>query len=373
MNIQALDKDNYQRSTNALHDPNQIQNILYQTDFQNVKNNQPNPYNNYMQNVKKQDELLKKMQNFHGGIISKEMALKKQQEDLINLNHLNRYNNDMAQVANQSQRKAVLNYKNGNKDENDPFLNFLKDQTMFPPTNQDIPIQNKIEDLNILNQLSQPLVSPNGPIRGPINSPINIQNNDIGSPLNLPIPNEINDLSQMHHFHNRSASTVSPKIPIINALSARKSSVISPHIKSLSHISPLHNPSVLNQQLQQPYQTPPNYSQPVVHVIPMPYPPQSDKRSNHSSREKSNKIPEEVRSMLTKQNEMLQNFIEKFEKNTSLEPNDNYSEKYEMKIKELEKNFDLTQEILNLKKQMYSFNAEKNNTANEEKKNSIEF
>ena len=53
--------------------------------------------------------------------------------------------------------------------------------------------------------------------------------------------------------------------------------------------------------------------------------------------------------MLSKQNDLLQNFIDKVERNGTLETKEDYSEKYEQNIRELE---NLSQEIMNLKKQL---------------------
>ena len=77
--------------------------------------------------------------------------------------------------------------------------------------------------------------------------------------------------------------------------------------------------------------------------------------------------------MLSKQNDLLQNFIEKVERNGTLETKEDYSEKYEQKIRELEKNFDLSQEIMNLKKQLYSFNDKKDEKKSNNCKNYLSF
>ena len=376
MNKQALDREKYLRSKSALNNPAQIQNILGNTDFIDVQNNQPNTYNNYIRNVVKQDELLRKMKESNGGMLSKEIALKKKQEDINNLSHLNKYNNDMVNLAYKSQRKAMGGYKDGSLNQDDPFNSLLRDPTVFP---KDDVLQNQNLDqdqnaMNGLNLMSKALMKPHSPGSG-------LENIGLMDPI---MPEENHErLSIMPNIDPISAA-MRPNTMLSPLL--KKNSISSPQIKNvhlnLNHSPYLppppyqqpppiyqHSPPIYQQpppiyQQPPPYQPPPYQSQPpsIINVMPNPYPP----KSSHSRSDGSGKLPEEVRVMIAKQNELLQNFIEKVEKTGTLETKEDYSEKYEQKIRELEKNFELSQEIMNLRKQMSNFNSEK--SGKEEKK-----
>jgi len=342
-----------------------------------------------MSNVMRQDELMNKMKDAHGGILLKEMALKKQQEDIKGLGSLNKYNNDMVQMAYKSQRNALTNYKNGSSKEDDPFLNFLKDPAIFQNPGRSLNNQSSdphnqndaIDELNTLDRLSRALVQPHGPASGmeqliPEEEPQimeeNVQNEPFSAmaqidPQTVALrPNsKISPLIKKDSIKSQNLNSPgikkNPSMPFVNNIPNQPPNYI-PNQPLNYQIPPQYLPSYQSPQYQPSYQSPP----PIVNVIPMPYP--SEKRSSNSSSRgnKKNKIPEEVKMMISKQNELLQNFIEKVEKNGTLETKEDYSEKYEQKIRELEKNFDLSQEILNLKKQLYTFNNEKSNK--EEKK-----
>lgn len=352
-----------------------MQNILNQTDIQNIKNFQPNTYNNYARNVLKQDELLNKIKDSHNNILSKEMNLRNQQEDIKNLGNLNHYNNDMIKFAYQNRKKALQDFKEGRLGNEDPFMNFMKDPTIFPDQNLNKDKQNGVDDLEALERLSQPLLKAHSPASLPnLNSAMLIENNNNNShdhannPIEEPIdPEPITSLIKPTNVPRNSAVT-----SLLKKNSIVSPQINSPHLKNYQtqnpystfpHNNPPQNP-YNNHVPVSPYNYP-NFQQPIVNVIPIPMPQNEKKTSSHSSRGHSNKIPEEVKTMLTKQNELLQNFIEKVEKNGTLETKEDYSEKYEQKIRELEKNFDLSQEILNLRKQLYSFNEK---SSKEEKK-----
>ena len=393
----VLERENYLRNKSNLNNPAQIQNILNGTDFQAIKNQQPIVYKNYMNNVMRQDELMKRMQDGHTNMFSKESDLKKKQEELNNLGNLNRYNNNMVQNAYRSQRNAIQSFKNGTTNADDPFLNFMKDPTIFQnnaPGNYNSPQLNQnnaLDELQELEQLSRPLVQAHGPASGldhimppePIADPQENEQQMFNEPFSA--------LAQMDPL----STGLRPRDSLMKSPFMPKKSIISPNLNHLNrntiHPNQLnqHHPSASNinpppnqNQPQGPpsYQIPaqsfqylPHYQAPppIVNVIPMPYPPQ--KNSSHSSREKVNKVPEEFKMMLSKQNDLLQNFIEKVERNGTLETKEDYSEKYEQKIRELEKNFDLSQEIMNLKKQLYSFNDKKDEKKSNNCKNYLSF
>lgn len=352
-----------------------MQNILNQTDIQNIKNFQPNTYNNYSRNVIKQDELLNKIKDSHNNILSKEMNLRNQQEDIKNLGNLNKYNNDMVKLAYQNRKQALQDFKEGRLGNEDPFMNFMKDPTIFPDQsiNKDKP--SGVDDLEALERLSQPLLKAHSPASLPnLNSAMLIENNN-----NLSHDHANNSIDEpIHNNPELASSLIKPtNVPRNSQASGllKKNSIISPHLKNTQaqnpystfpHNNPANNPFNYNNNAPYSPYNYPNFQQPIVNVIPIPMPQNEKKSSSHSSsRGHSNKIPEEVRTMLTKQNELLQNFIEKVEKNGTLETKEDYSEKYEQKIRELEKNFDLSQELLNLRKQLYSFNEK---SSKEEKK-----
>lgn len=376
INPKALDHENYLRGKSTLNNPAQIQNILNQTDIQNIKSIQPNTYNNYARNVLKQDELLNRIKESHSSMLNKEMILKSQLNDVKNLGQLNKLNNDMVKIAYDNRRQAFRDFKVG---KSDPFTNFLMDPTIFPQQQEPYKDQqNNLDPLGELDRLSQPLVKPNSPASGlpmnnlPISSNIDIKENE----------DQVEPLTALSLRPLPRNSAVSPLINRLSLLSPGQKNN-SPGIKHYSNPDYRPSPGLKNSQLhnqpnpQNPphqsnaypnyqngggfgFQPPPvGYQQPIVNVIPIPM-PQNDKRSSSVSSHKDNKFSEEVKTMLNKQNELLQKFLDKVERNSTLETKEDYPEKYEHRIKELEKNFDLSQEVLNLRKQLYSFNSEKN-------------